>query len=125
MIRLIMGGIDVSENVDSCRFGKSEESGGNGFTAVSGEKIGDVTAVNLTVAINLKELNTNEAANVINMLNNAGITVDCDFVGYNGTYECDGGYSVSTSRTNSTGVWWEMSFTLSRRISAGNSGDGL
>ncbi len=126
MIKLIIGGIDVSDNVDSGQFGKSEENGGNGFTAVSGEKIGDVTAIILTATIKLKELNTIKTADVIDILNGSEITVNCDFVGYNGTYECDGGYTVSSSRTNSTGIWWEISFTLSCRIpTGGSSADGL
>ncbi len=125
MIKLIIGGMDVSDNVSSCQFGKSEENGGNSFSAVNGETVSDITAVMLTAAIKLTELNTSQAASVISIINGPDIDVICDFEEYNGTYERDGGYSVSSLRTDSTGIWWGISFTLSHRIPKGSSGDGL
>lgn len=125
MIKFIMGGMDVSDNVSSCQFTKSEENGGNGFSAVNGETVSDVTAVKQTAAVKLTELNTSQTASVIDIINSSEIAVDCDFEGYNGNYKCDGGYSVSASRTDTTGIWWEISFTLFRWIPTSNSDDGL
>lgn len=126
MIKLTVGGIDVSDYVESCQYGKSEESGGNSFTAYNGETVGDIIATVYSVDVTLKELATGTASSLINILNGSGIAVVCDFSGYDGTYECDGGYTVSTSRTDSTGIWWSLKFTLTQRVSgSGSSAGGL
>jgi len=126
MIKFILGGIDVSDKINSCQFGKNEESGGNGFVSVTGETVSDVTAVKLTVTVELTELTTVESEEIINILNGSDIDVACDFESYNGVYERDGGYSFGSVRTDTTGIWWKISFTLFRCIPrGGTSADGL
>ncbi len=128
MIKLIIGGMDVSDNVSSCEFKKSEKSGGNEFTAVSGKTISNITAIVHSVSIKLIELTTDESSGLIAILNDSDIDVICDYSNYDGKYVCDGGYSISCERTDRTGTHWEISFNLLRNIpvnSDGTPADGL
>lgn len=128
MIKLIIGGMDVSDNVSSCEFRKSEKSGGNEFTAVNGKTVSNITAIVHSISVKLTEHTTSESSGIIAILNGSDIDVICDYPNYDGKYVCDSGYSISCERTDRTGTYWGISFNLLRNIpvsSGGTPADGL
>lgn len=126
MIKFIIGGLDMSDHVESTSISKSPISGGNSFTNIYGKEISDIVAYKESLKIKLNSLSIEQLRNIIAELDKENISVSCNIVSDSETtFTCDSGYNAVMSyagRTQGSDNIWEIDFTLSRNL---KGGDGL